>query len=269
MDENQSKPASKFPRKWILLGVLCAAAIIWLRLTPPGLLGKADAIGYAVCHRIDSHSLHIGERQMPLCVRCSGMYLGTMLGLIFQAVQGKKGAYPPLKTIIVMAVLVLAFGIDGSNSYIHFFPGVNGLYEPQTWSRIVTGMGMGLAMAAAVVPAFNQTVWRSWKEASGLANWKQLALLFVLAGLIIIAALSESAWLLYPMALISSAGVLVLLTMIYSMVLVMIFKIENVYERFDQMCMPLMGGALMALLQIGVFDLVRYLWTGTWAGFNL
>jgi len=269
MDDNQSKSVSKFPWKWILLGILCAAVIIWLRLTPPGLLGKADAIGYAVCHRIDSHSLHIGERQMPLCVRCSGMYLGAMLGLIYQFIQGKKGAYPPLKTIIIMAVLVLAFAIDGSNSYIHFFPGVNGLYEPQTWSRMVTGMGMGLAMAAAVVPAFHQTVWRSWKEVSGLTSWKQLGLLFVLAGLTILAALSESAWLLYPLALISSAGVPVLLTMIYSMVLVMIFKKENFYERFDQMWMPLMGGALIALLQIGAFDLVRYLWTGTWAGFNL
>jgi hypothetical protein len=29
-----------------------SALILWLRLTPPGLLGKADAIGYAVCHRM-------------------------------------------------------------------------------------------------------------------------------------------------------------------------------------------------------------------------
>jgi len=72
----------------VLLGV-------WLALTPPGLLGKLDAIGYAVCHRIDARSYHIGERQVPLCVRCTGMYLGAMLSIIFQLVQGRKGNTRP------------------------------------------------------------------------------------------------------------------------------------------------------------------------------
>ena len=37
------------PALILLLGILL---VVWLILTPPGLLGKADAIGYAVCHRI-------------------------------------------------------------------------------------------------------------------------------------------------------------------------------------------------------------------------
>ena len=53
----------------------------WLLNTPAGLLGKADAVGYAVCHRIDLRSFNLGERQMPLCARCTGMYLGAVLGL--------------------------------------------------------------------------------------------------------------------------------------------------------------------------------------------
>ena len=55
----------------------------FLMVAPPGLLGKADALGYAVCHRIDARSFHIGTRQLPLCARCSGMYLGALLGLVF------------------------------------------------------------------------------------------------------------------------------------------------------------------------------------------
>src|SRR5512135_3248394 len=69
-------------------GLAMAAVLLfggWLLNTPPGLLGKADAVGYSVCHRIDARSFHIGNRQLPLCVRCTGMYLGAMLGLVYQA----------------------------------------------------------------------------------------------------------------------------------------------------------------------------------------
>jgi hypothetical protein len=58
---------------WRLLIVTAFGLVLlgWLINTPAGLLGKADAIGYAVCHRIDLRSFFIGERQFPLCMRCS------------------------------------------------------------------------------------------------------------------------------------------------------------------------------------------------------
>ncbi len=76
----------------------------WLLNTPPGLLGKADAIGYAVCHRIDLRSFHLGDRQLPLCVRCSGMYLGAMLGLAYQALtRPRAGGFPQRSVWVVYA----------------------------------------------------------------------------------------------------------------------------------------------------------------------
>ena len=35
----------------------------WFSFTPPGLLGKADAVGYAICHRIDERSFQLGDRK--------------------------------------------------------------------------------------------------------------------------------------------------------------------------------------------------------------
>src|SRR5512143_3851532 len=90
---------SKLLYGWPGLAVALAATAIvlffWLLNTPAGLLGKADAIGYAVCHRIDARSFHIGERQFPLCARCSGMYLGAMVALLYQAVTGRRRAGMP------------------------------------------------------------------------------------------------------------------------------------------------------------------------------
>jgi hypothetical protein len=52
--------------KSLLILTTALALIGWWYYTPPGLLGKADAAGYAVCHRIASRSFLIGDRQTPL-----------------------------------------------------------------------------------------------------------------------------------------------------------------------------------------------------------
>ncbi|MGD0751755.1 MAG: DUF2085 domain-containing protein, partial [Anaerolineales bacterium] len=78
--------------------VVVAAVLVltgWLVNTPPGLLGKLDAIAYAVCHRIAERSFHIGSVQLPLCARCTGMYLGAVTGLVFQSIRGGKRSKAP------------------------------------------------------------------------------------------------------------------------------------------------------------------------------
>ena len=75
--------------------------------------------------------------------------------------------------------------------------------------------------------------------------------------------------LLYPLALISAAGVLLLLTLAYSMVWVMLFHRENTYQNAHQLLLPLAGGFGLALAQIILLDLARYVLTGTWDGFHL
>jgi len=75
--------------------VVLAAILVftgWLLNTPPGVLGKLDAIAYAVCHRIAARSFEIGSTALPLCARCTGMYMGAVAGLIFQSIRAAKAA---------------------------------------------------------------------------------------------------------------------------------------------------------------------------------
>jgi len=255
--------------KHLVIPVAVLVFLIWLRSTPPGLLGKADAVGYAVCHRIDTHSFHIGTREMPLCARCSGMYLGAILCLVFQAFQGRRGALPSKASLALFGLFVLAFGIDGVNSYLHFFPNAPSLYLPQNWLRLVTGTGMGLTITAFLLPMFNQTFWTTWDTRPALGNWKQVGGLMILAGGLIGLVLSGNPLILYPLALLSAGGVVMILTMVYSMVLIMIFKAENRFERLSQIWLPLLAGLTLAMIQIGALDLGRFLLTGTWSGFSL
>jgi uncharacterized membrane protein len=245
----------------------------WLFNTPAGLLGKADAIGYAVCHRIDLRSFHIGERPMPLCARCSGMYLGAVLALTYQRIRGaRRGGMPSRKVWAAFALFVLAFAMDGINSFLHLpLPGfveLPTLYEPQNWTRLLTGTGMGLVMAGAIYPVFNQTVWKRWDPSPALPGLRSLGLLVFLALIMDLVVLAEIPWILYLLALVSAAGVLILLSLVYTMMWLMITRGDNSAVRARQLVLPLIAGFGAALLQIALIDLARFAMTGTWEGFH-
>jgi uncharacterized membrane protein len=256
--------------KGIIYFTVAVLVLGWLLNTPTGLLGKADAVGYAVCHRIDVRSFHLGERQLPLCVRCSGMYLGAMLGLTYQAILYRRRAgMPPWSVRIVLGLFAAAFAFDGLNSYLSLFPGFPSLYQPQNWLRLLTGTGMGLAIAILLYPAFNQTIWKDWDHSPAIQGLRSFVPLILLALVLDGIVLTENPLVLYPLALVSAAGVLVILTIVYTMVWVIILRLENRFERLRQLAIPLVGGFGMALLQIVILDLLRYALTGSWDGFHL
>jgi hypothetical protein len=163
----------------------------------------------------------------------------------------------------------LAWVLDGVNSFLMLVPGAPSFYQTQNWTRLVTGTGMGLAVAAILMAAFIQTMFSEWEDDSAFAGWQQFFGLFLAAGLLVGLILLEIPWVLFPLALLGSASVLVLLTMVYSMAVVMLIKRDNTYDKLTQCWVPLLSGYILALLQIGAIDLVRYLITGTWGGFNL
>src|SRR5512140_634800 len=137
--------------KWIVPIAALFALSVWIFIAPPGLMGKLDGIGYAVCHRLGSHSLHIGSIQMPLCARCSGEFNAAAIALIFQGVVGARKSRLPRRSILAVVLLFLAFAIDGSNSYLALlkttyagaFSNIPNLYVTNNTTRVFTGSGMG------------------------------------------------------------------------------------------------------------------------------
>ena len=255
--------------RWVLVGFTIALTLTWLILTPKGLLGKADAVGYSVCHQIDVRSFHINGRPFPLCARCSGMFLGALLGLVFQTSQGRKGKMPSLGASIFFGLLAFAWAFDGINSFLMMTPIMPPFYTTHNWNRLVTGTGMGIATSAILRPAFIQTVYKSWDESSPFQSWKQIVSVMGCAAVLILLILFEIPWVLYPLALLSAISIVTMLTLVYTTALVMVVKRENTYVRFKELLFPLIGGFCIALLQIGLIDLARFLLTGTWGGFKL
>jgi len=253
--------------------------LVWLWLTPPGLLGKADALGYAVCHRIDERSFHFDDgRQTPLCARCSGMYLGAVLGLIFlQWTNPRRSGFPRREVWIPLAVFAAAFAFDGANSYFYLMksviPGrldwIPTFYLPNNTLRLFTGSGMGLGIAALLYPAFNQSVWRQAPASPILSGWKQPALLLALMAAADLLVLTDWDIIIAPLATISAGGVLAVLTLVYTLAWLMLMRQENAFDTWGELGLPLLAGMTIALLQVTAIDLFRLWLTGTWGAFPL
>jgi uncharacterized membrane protein len=265
--------------KYLVVVAVILVFIGWFLNTPPGFFGKADAIGYAYCHRIPERSFHVGSFQLPLCARCSGMYLGAFTGLVFQSLLGwKRGKLPHWSIVAVLVVFVAAFGIDGSNSYLYLLrqirpgilPQIPNIYIPNKTLRLLTGSGMGLVIAAMLFPAFNQSIWTDYDEKrSGLPGWKAFGLLLGIQICLDLLVLTDSPLVLYPLAVIGVLSIWLLLTMVYTIVWVMITGQDNKYTKLRQLWLPLLAGLTITIIQTAAIDMLRFWFTGTWGGFSL
>lgn len=260
--------------KWLvpIIGIIVIG--VWMYISPEGALGKLDAIGYAVCHRIDARSFQIDDRQLPLCARCTGEFYAAGVALLFQAFVSKRNSKLPSKGIMAVLVLFfLAFGIDGVNSYVYLLKQTTGgleqipnLYVPNNTLRLFTGSGMGIALASVLFPVINQTIWREPTDDYAL-NRKNFS---ILVGLIIginLLILTDSPIILYPIAYLSALGTLSLLVLVFMILWMIMMRLDNSFDHWTQLWLPFASGLTLALLLILSIDLFRLNLTGTWSGF--
>jgi hypothetical protein len=175
-----------------------------------------------------------------------------------------------------LLLFLIAFGIDGTNSYLYLLKQTAGealnnipnLYTPNNTLRLFTGSGMGISLASILFPAFNQSAWKDPNPSRAL-DWKKLGVLVGIVLLVNLAVLTEIPIILYPIAILSVLGVLALLIIVFSMVWVLMMRQENEFISLMQMWMPLLAGTTLAFLMITAIDLLRFRLTGTWGGFPL
>ena len=253
-ERRQSKQRAWF---WLLLVTAALLGVILFLLPPAGFWSKLSAIGYSVCHQIPERSFFAHEHQFPLCARCTGMYLGALLSLVFHFRQGKLGSLPPRKVLIPLGLLFLAFALDGLNSSAASLGLGWKLYETTNLARLITGTGAGIVIGAVLAPIFNQTAWASWVRRSVLPDNKTLALLLAAGAMIVLVIYAGPQVLRYPAAVLSVLGVLVVLCLAYTTLALIILKRENIANSRRDLLMPLLVGMFTALLQVSFFAFLR------------
>lgn len=264
-------------RRWLLLAIGFGTVLIMAfytvtdtaHLMHSHALSGADWVGYAVCHRITERSFMIGSRQFPLCARCTGMYLGVALTLvvIFLAGRLRWSELPPLPVLLTLIGFIGMMGVDGINSYSHFFPNAPHLYEPRNWLRLLTGMGTGLAMGVFILPALAQTLWQQPVLQAPIGNFRELAGLVVVALTAVPLLLSNQSTILYVLALVSTAGLLFIVTAINCVFLLILLRRDGRAESWRDTAVPLLISFILALVEVSVVSLIRFNLTGTMTGF--
>lgn len=237
-------------------------------LTHSHVLEGADWMGYAICHRITERSFTIAGRQFPLCARCTGMYLGVFLIFFLLWLSGRlhRGGMPKTAILLILFGFVAIMGIDGINSYSHFFPNAPHLYEPRNWLRLLTGMGTGLMMGIIIAPALIQTLWKNVSYEPIIASYREFAGVVLVALLLVLLLLSNQSAINYVLAVASTVGLLLIVMSLNVVFFLIIFRREGRAEKWQQTVLPLTIGLILAIIELSIISTLRFNWTGTMTG---
>ena len=98
------------------------------------------SIGDRMCHQKAERSLFLNENQMPFCSRCTAIWIGIPIGLLFLLYFR---FIPDKKLIYLIIISVMPIGIDGVGQMI-------GLWESTNLIRFLTGSLAGIACGISV-----------------------------------------------------------------------------------------------------------------------
>ncbi|CAG0926353.1 hypothetical protein TFLX_00025 [Thermoflexales bacterium] len=259
--ESTDYPTSKWALipKALLVGIPAAIISLFVAATPPGLWEKARVMGYALCHQLPDRSFFIHEHQTPLCARCTGMYLGFLVGLVFLIVRRRthSARMPTAAIISVLIGFMTIMGIDGVNSTISIIPGAPQLYHTTNVHRIVTGTLFGLAMCMLFFPVFSTAIWQQPSGDRTIKHWRELGVMVLAALAVDAVVLTQADWLFYPITILSIFGPLLLLGFMGAIIVMTTRNLVNTLDRWRQLALPLFAGVALGLVLITLMGLLR------------
>ncbi len=225
---------------FVYLGVL--ALLVFL----PGatLLERLRWLDSGVCAQLPTHSFYPGGERLPLCARNTGIYLGFIVTLatLYATGRGRVQRLPPWPVIVTLVSGIIMLAIDGGNSLLLDL-GLPHLYHPHNLLRLAAGLLTGLAMAALILPVTNRLFWCEYNEQRSIASWRALALCLPALIICFFAVISQSGVVLYPIALLSTSGLVMALSSVNLIIIVALSRRDQVFSHYREL-LPYFGLAL-------------------------
>lgn len=220
--------------------------------------------GAGVCHRIAERSLQVDGRQLPLCARCTGLYLGFLAWVVVSTIRGrgKPAGLPPWPVLAAMGLFLFLVAVDGLNSYLALWLGRGPLYAPHNILRVLTGSLEGVALAGVFWPIFHLGLWESAPEPDRRAAGN-MPLVLLAVGLLDAFALWHPRGSFYPLALLSLAGLLLALGMLNALLLGLFLRRAGRVTSWHEAGALLAWGGCLALLELAGLSWLRYRLTGS------
>lgn len=257
VQEAQRSAEQQQPWLWAFLG-LSLTLIGGVLFLPMGTLDhRLHMIVHGVCAQ--AHYLTIGGYTMPLCARNTGIYAGFLATVLYLLVLGRARAakMPPLSITIALGLAVVVMGIDGFNSLLLDVGGYN-VYTPQNYLRVITGLGMGIAIGTFFVLMFNLSLrYDARQEQRVLRNWPELLGMVATAALLYSLLFTAPEWLFYPLAIFSVIGIVGVLFVANMFVVAMLTGLEGRVLRLKQLSRPATFGLALTVGELALLSWLR------------
>ncbi len=253
-------PQSNSPWLTILIG-LCYLGWFATLVFLPGasLLDRLRWLDSGICAQLPTHSFYPGGQQLPLCARNTGIYLGFMVTILtlYASGRGWVQRLPPWPIVVVLIGCIFSMVVDGFNSFLLDL-GQSHLYQPHNLLRLATGLLTGFAIATLTLPAVNRLFWREYNEERSISSWPALLLLLPGLALSFLAVASQSIFILYPVAILSTAGLLMVVSNVNLLIILAIGKKDQTFERYRELVAFFSLALILAVSELLVLAQLKF-----------
>ena len=97
------------------------------------------AIGHVVCHQLPARSFHLWMTSLPVCARCTGIYVGAAVSAIALLRVRVREANPRAVLLVAMLPTAATLVFEWTTSVM-----------PPHWIRALAGVPLGAAVAWAI-----------------------------------------------------------------------------------------------------------------------
>jgi uncharacterized membrane protein len=111
-----------------------------------GLAVAAYSVGHLICHQLPARSFHLWGAALPVCARCTGIYLGAATASVVFGLARWRLCEARSAKEDARIVLLLAFVPTAATLVFEWTTGVT----PAHWIRALAGIPLGVAVAWAV-----------------------------------------------------------------------------------------------------------------------
>jgi hypothetical protein len=238
-----------------LIGALLLGLIAW-----PGmpLDRKMYSVVHGVCAQI--HNVQVGGLDLPLCARNTGIYSSFLITGLYLLALGRRRAakLPPWPITVALALFVVIMGVDGLNSMMvdMFMPH---LYTPQNWIRTLTGIGMGISIAAVMLLILNVSLRRDADTQQPIvASWLELGGALLINGLVWVAIYGNLGIMYWPVAIVAWLGITGVLYCVNLLLTALFMRYEGIVTQAAQLAKPASFALLFTLFELGALSAMRF-----------
>lgn len=232
---------------WLWVTVLLVAGVVFLAW-PGGYVDTSHAVLHGLCAQTPSHTIMFGEAALPFDARMTGIYGGFLVTIGTIAGRGHLFRYgnPPIRVVALLAFLVLAMAVDGTNSLLTDL-GVWRLYESSNALRVLAGYGAGVTLAVALSWLLASSAWNLGSPRVAVGHLSDLVApmmgLIACGGVLI----ASPGWLHLPVSLLLVVSAWLTVTMLVLVIVLLALKLDVRVRTVGELHVPVAISALLAI----------------------